>query len=130
MADKLTRDQVRAAYAASGLAAVPLTKDRLKALNAMLELSLKDAGLMRGTFRMKHAFDIRLFKKAGGELRCKSDYFDDREAVTFNEDGFVGFAGWADETNVQPILQGFMTWIENEGGMLANRPALADKEMT
>lgn len=45
------------------------------------------------------------------EVRCKADYFDDREAVTFNTDGFIGFAGWADNTNVQPILEGFKEWV-------------------
>ena len=114
MAVKFTRDQARTLYAESGLAALPLTKERLKSLHMMLDLSMKDAGLMRGTFRMARASKIRLFKKAGGELRCKSDYFDDREAVTFNEDGFVGFASWADEINVQPILIGFLAWVSQE----------------
>ena len=45
------------------------------------------------------------------ELRCKSHYFDNREAITFNTDGFIGFAGWADKTNIQPILEGFREWV-------------------
>lgn len=29
-----------------------------------------------------------------------------------NCDGFVGFAGWADDTNVQPILTAFCAWVD------------------
>jgi hypothetical protein len=47
-----------------------------------------------------------------GGIRCRSFYFDDREVVTFNPDGFLGFAGWAADGNVQPILYGFVAWLE------------------
>lgn len=33
-----------------------------------------------------------------------------REAISFNRDGFIGFAGWADDTNVQPFLRAFVRW--------------------
>lgn len=50
------------------------------------------------------------------ELRCSSDYFEDREMVTFykpNANKFhVGFAGWADDETIQPILTGFVKWVE------------------
>jgi hypothetical protein len=39
-------------------------------------------------------------------------HYDDREAVTFNRDGFIGFAGWADNESVQPVLAGFAEWIK------------------
>ena len=45
-------------------------------------------------------------------LRVKGSWFDDREAITFNRDGFIGFAGWADSKNVQPFLKAFDTWLE------------------
>ena len=41
-----------------------------------------------------------------------SDYFKGREAVSFNQDGFVGFAGWAADNNVTPITNAFMKWVE------------------
>lgn len=34
-----------------------------------------------------------------------------REAVSFNPDGFIGFCGWADTRNSQPILAAFMEWL-------------------
>jgi len=34
-------------------------------------------------------------------------HFKEREAISFNQDGFIGFAGWADSTNVVPFLKAF-----------------------
>ena len=34
-----------------------------------------------------------------------------REAISFNRGGFIGFAGWADDTNVQPFLRAFIRWV-------------------
>lgn len=44
------------------------------------------------------------------ELRVKGTYFDDREAITFNEDGWIGFCGWADMQNLTPFVMGFIEW--------------------
>lgn len=44
------------------------------------------------------------------EIRVKGTYFDDREAITFNEDGFVGISGWADGYNLTPFVIGFKEW--------------------
>lgn len=38
-------------------------------------------------------------------------YFKGREAISFNPDGFIGFAGWADGCNVQPFLRAFRRWV-------------------
>ena len=39
-------------------------------------------------------------------------YFDDRECISFNTDGFIGFAGWADQGNTNPILRAFLRWCD------------------
>lgn len=44
-------------------------------------------------------------------LRVSGFYFSGREAISFNEDGFIGIAGWADDTNVQPFLRAFHKWV-------------------
>ena len=46
------------------------------------------------------------------EIRVKGTYFDDREAITFNEDGFIGFCGWADGKNLTPFVMGFTEWCD------------------
>jgi len=114
MTETLTREAARKAYAESGLDYFPLTFERMSALRDAINSEMLAAGLMQGTFHMSHPSLIRMHGKRCAELRCTSYYFEDREAVTFNADGFVGFAGWADDTNVQPILRGFMQWVEHE----------------
>lgn len=46
------------------------------------------------------------------EIRVKGTYFDDREAITFNEDGFIGFCGWADDYNLTPFVTSFKDWCD------------------
>lgn len=39
-------------------------------------------------------------------------YFERREGISFNRDGFIGFAGWASTKNLQPFVRGFMHWCK------------------
>lgn len=43
-------------------------------------------------------------------LYVDSDYFEKREAVSFNQSGFVGFAGWASDEAVKPFVTAFNRW--------------------
>ena len=45
------------------------------------------------------------------------NYFEGREAVSFNEDGFIGFCGWADGCNERAILEGFYRWMQERMGI-------------
>lgn len=60
---------------------------------------------------------LPIFNKGdNGELKTAfifvdSHYFNGREAISFNND-FVGFAGWADDTNVQPFTRAFMHFTD------------------
>lgn len=45
-------------------------------------------------------------------LYVDAHYFTKRECISFNINGFVGFAGWADGSNVRPILKGFNKWCD------------------
>lgn len=46
------------------------------------------------------------------EIKVKGTYFNDREAITFNEDGFIGLCGWADGYNLTPFVMGFKDWCD------------------
>ncbi len=46
------------------------------------------------------------------EIRVKGTYFDDREAITFYDDGFIGFCGWADGYNLTPFVMAFKEWCD------------------
>lgn len=58
--------------------------------------------------------DIK-FNKDGLEyayLKIDGSYFKEREAISFNRNGFIGFAGSLDDDNTEPILNGFYEWCE------------------
>jgi hypothetical protein len=111
----LTREAVRQAFQEASSA-----HDWLDIIEFQSMVALRDAinskmlaaGLMHGTLHMKHPAEIKTVGRCC-QLKCTSHYFEEREAVTLNPDGFVGFAGWADEEHVQPILLGFTEWISS-----------------
>lgn len=39
-------------------------------------------------------------------------YFERRECISFNANGWIGFAGWADQGNTNPILRAFIEWCD------------------
>lgn len=112
-APQFDRAAARDLWRASGLDYAILTPENLRRLVSLIDHEMKAAGLMSKTYRMRRKLGIHRRDGAPlwAALRCKSFYFDDREAVTFNDDGFVGFAGWADDTNVVPVLAGFEKWV-------------------
>lgn len=111
MAD-LTRDQSRQVWTDSGLAYADLTHENLRTLRGMIDRQMRTSGLMRGSYRAHQRFSLHPSPRPTAYLRCRSHYFDDREAVTFGPEGFIGFAGWADQWNVQPILTAFVKWVD------------------
>lgn len=45
-------------------------------------------------------------------INVQGSYFDNREGITFNENGFIGFAGWASDYNVRPFVRAFEKWMD------------------
>jgi hypothetical protein len=106
--ERLTRDDARAAFASAGLTHAVVTRVSLQRLRTLINQRMIAGRYMQGTLRCRQRGELRVGRAA---LKCKAFYFDDREAVTFNSDGFIGFAGWASDENVQPILAGFIAWV-------------------
>jgi len=108
----LDREEARRTWADTGLRVEDLRPKDLSDLRSRLDQAMRASGLIQGSFRMQRGLGIR---HAGDrlitvELRCRSEYFEGRQAMTFEKDGFIGFAGWADEVNVQPVLVAFTAW--------------------
>jgi hypothetical protein len=110
----MTRDEARAHWAKSGLTYAALTAENLRRLRSLIDQRMRTSGAMGGTLRACQRFSIHNDHPNGkwAALKCKAFYFGDRQAVTFEPGGFIGFAGWADETNVQPILTAFCSWVD------------------
>jgi len=111
---KLSRDKTRSAFKDAGLTYKAITPESIKRLRTLINQSMKDSGLIKGSFRC-HRRGVITRSKTGrffAGITCQSFYFEQREAVSFNDDGFIGFAGWADDENIQPILSGFTEWVK------------------
>ncbi|WP_434733721.1 hypothetical protein NL154_05475 [Rhizobium sp. YTUHZ044] len=116
------RNEARKTFADSGLTYADLSREDLESLRAVLDKHLKSEATIKG-YRMNQRIRIVDWPNGWAALTCSAYYFDKREAVTFGSDGFIGFAGWADDTNVAPILAGFHEWIS------ATSEAKADKRV-
>jgi hypothetical protein len=114
----MDRDDARAHWARSGLTYEALTAENLRRLRTLIDRQMRASGVMSGTLRACQRFSIHNKHSSGkwAALKCKAFYFDDRQAVTFEPHGFIGFAGWADATNVQPILTAFCAWVDELAG--------------
>lgn len=106
------RNAARDRFAATGKAYSDLTKDQLISLRDHIADEMKASNLIDGSFKMNaHVKTVR-WPSGWAALTCRSHYFRKREAVTFNGNGFIGFAGWADAENVKPIIAGFLAWCD------------------
>lgn len=88
------------------LTLVMMCQQELKKSNKAGETSVS-------TMRLSEKIDMKR-KSNGAIVSCflymNSHYFTRREAISFNRDGFIGFAGWADQGNVNPLLRAFLRW--------------------
>lgn len=109
---ELTRDQCRKLFEERGLSYSDLTIKNLQRLRLLINLRMIFGEYMEMSYRCNKRWSIQRRQKHGkiifAHLRCKLFYFNNRQAVTFEKDGFIGFAGWSDDTNIKPILNGFM----------------------
>jgi len=106
------RNAARDRFAATGKSYADLSKADLDALRDHISEAMSDAKLIDGTFKMNAHIKTVRWPTGWAALTCRSHYFRKREAVTFNGNGFIGFAGWADAENVKPIIAGFLAWCD------------------
>lgn len=107
-----TRDDARAVWAMSGLTYDALTPASIERLRQMLDAEMQSGEYLRGTFRASHK--PKAIRDGGYDIRCTAWYFKGRQArqcITFEPGGFIGFADWSDDTNIQPIIRAFMAWV-------------------
>ena len=100
----MDRDQARAKVAEAGITTDNVTDDQLRALRFLINKRLKSSGIYNGTARLR---------RPGGDLmfiEMRTEQWERREAVSFNRDGFIGIAGWADKDNVRPLIDAVAEW--------------------
>lgn len=117
---RLTREHARKAFAAN-LTYAQVTANDIRALEGFLAIEyarherMGEHMEMHPCYRKQHQPRINVSSTGGIEsayLRVSGFYFSGREAISFNDDGVIGFAGWADDTNVQPFVRAFLLWVK------------------
>lgn len=84
-------------------------------LNREIKLSNKRGETSVNSISLSKKIDIK--KRSNGRIKAcflylNSHYFTRRECISFNEDGFIGFCGWADTGNSNPIKRAFISWCD------------------
>ena len=114
-----TKDEARQHFEDCGLSYSDITEGDILALVLMLNREIK-ASNKRGetsvnTMRLSTKIDMK--KNTNGSIKScflymNSHYFTRREAISFNADGYIGFAGWADPGNLNPLKRAFWKWCD------------------
>ena len=115
-----TNDEARAHFAECGLTYKDITEGDILALVMLLNREIKKANKTGETSvnTMSLSRKIKMKKRTNGTiiscfLYMNSHYFEQRECISFNADGFIGFAGWADSANLNPIRRAFIEWCDS-----------------
>lgn len=114
-----TTNEAREYFKNKGLTYDSITEGDILILAMMLEKEIKKSNkageTSTSTITLSKKVDMK--KKTNGHIICcflyvNSHYFEQREAISFNRDGFIGFAGWADQGNTNPLLRAFLKWCD------------------
>jgi len=110
-------NKLRDMFKSKGLTYKDVTRKDIDRLVSFIKNELKTFY----TFPMR----VRYIRKGdinfeNGELKhcyimVDGDYFKRREAISFNKDGFIGFAGELSTENTIPFFNAFESWINTFG---------------
>lgn len=115
----MNRDEARDYFNNKGLTYDDITEGDILTLKMLLNMHIKKANKEGETsidnLRLSNKIDIKKTSN-GSIITCffymNGEYFTQRECISFNRDGFIGFAGWASQRNVNPILRAFLEWCD------------------
>lgn len=114
-----TNEEARDYFKAKGLTYDSIDEGDILVLVMMLQKEIKKSNKAGETsvHSMSLSKRVDMKKKSNGKLvSCylymNSHYFERREAISFNADGWIGFAGWADQGNTNPLLRAFLGWCD------------------
>jgi hypothetical protein len=114
----MTRDEARGYFANRGLTYSDITEGDICSLTMLLNKHLKAANkenLTSVDMRMSEKIKSK-YKSNGTIIECylfmNSHYFTRREAISFDKNGFIGFAGWASDGNILPLTAAFKEWVD------------------
>ena len=111
-------DEARQYFINKGLSYDDITEGDILTLVMLLNKHIKAANKDNETsVELTLSKRVNMKKKTNGSIICcylyvNAYYFTQRECISFNNDGFIGFAGWADQGNTNPMLRAFLEWCD------------------
>lgn len=114
-----SNEEARQYFKDKGLTYADITEGDILVLVGYLNKEIKKSNKVgeTSTDTMHLSKKVAMKKNRDGSiiscyLYMNSHYFTQREAISFNVDGFIGFAGWADQGNTNPLLRAFLAWCD------------------
>lgn len=114
------RNEARAKFEAAGLSYSDITEGELLMLVMILNRTFKKCrkdpdSPIQASMTLSKKMQTKW--KTNGTLNSaflfmNGPYFKMRECISFNEDGFIGFCGWADDYNAEPVACAFEEWVD------------------
>ena len=115
-----TNEEARQYFRDKGLSYHDITEGDILSLLMLLNREIKKSNKAGETSVSTIHMSSKIYMKKrtnGTIIKCflyiNSHYFTRREAISFNEDGYIGFAGWADQGNTNPLLRAFLRWCDD-----------------
>jgi hypothetical protein len=111
------RNEARQYFTDSGLSFDDIRREHIDTLREIIQTHLDRRNEKLSDTKMTVNKRMRKPDFAGGKLKqceitMRCHYFNSREAITFDRSGFIGFAGWADDGNVNPLTDAFKEWVD------------------
>lgn len=110
-------DKARQAIINAGITYGTITKADWLLLMSILEAKLAEFNKNKdvNTYQMKLIKQEYIADPCAGMFAAYSkvlcDEYSEREAITFNTNGWIGFVGWADSTHTKPFTDAFVLWV-------------------
>ncbi len=101
------RDQARDLFDHHGITSSNVSDKFLQVLWDSINKMMQQSYNYQGSYKM--------VKGVSRFMTCETYQWYGREAISFNSDGFIGIAGWADDNNVRPIFDGIEMALEAQG---------------
>jgi hypothetical protein len=102
---KMNNNEMREKLKNNNITTENVTTNQIAELVQILNKNLKDSGIYKGTAKA----DSKSLKF----ITMNTSEWKNRECISFNNDGFIGIAGWASTKNTKPIYDSIIQWIHN-----------------
>lgn len=110
----MTNNEAREYFKQCGLTYANVTKDTVNKLRKFVskELQLCTVERMYLRHKNKDSYYVKSGKLHHSTIKVKNERFEDRQGISFEPDGFIGFAGWADSEHTKPFIDAFIKWCD------------------